>query len=850
MARNRSASSCRVARNRTWSHAAWMFVLLLLCWFPAPRALAATCFPAATQGTAPNDYKTYCWLDFTSYSDATATSAAGQNFSFNLPDGSIMTFNVKVASNGTGTVLKPVAVPSYSGSAIGNAGFNGIPGEPVLYEATNGRTDDLTISNVAIAPPNGGTTSYAFIAADGESTNSNESLSFTTNGTAWQLLNTVNNGGYLPTLAGVGTTTVSETGTQDGASSAYVFGSFNNPTTVTAHLVGTGLQGIMIGVRFASVSVTKVITGARVNTADQFTYAIKTTGGTVLASQTTTGTATSGFAVASLPTIAASYPFVVSEQMAAGSVSTLNSYSSHLTCVNNTLGSTTTGLPNNINSTAYTFPALQFGDAIACTFSNAPNPSIFGSVYNDANADSNLDNAESGTGLTGLFVKLSPSNGTTCSGPATYAAAVDPTTGQYAVPGVATGTYCLILDNNNTLTDITPSVPAGWVGTEEASGIRQIAFNTSTSSQNQNFGLFNGSTYRGRVFGDTGVGGGTPNDGVRQGGEVGIGNVIVNAVSGGVTVATATTGGTGIYMLYIPAAVTAAVTVTPVPPTGYLPTGGSAGTSGGTYTRPSVTFTPGSGAAFTGVNFGMVPANALAPDGAQTTPPGTVVFYPHTFDSGSGGQATFSTTATSTPTLVGWTETIYLDNNCDGSIDGADAVLSTAVTATFGTPICIIVREFVPANAALGSKNAVTVSAAFTYTNANPALASTVTRTDTTTVDVAGALQISKLVTNLTQGSAAATTNNASPGDLLRYDLLVNNPGTSAITQLVVNDATPAFTQYVSAACPGTLPASLTGCAVATQPAVGAQGSLRWTFTGSLAPGGQLTVSYQVTVSP
>jgi hypothetical protein len=35
---------------------------------------------------------------------------------------------------------------------------------------------------------------------------------------------------------------------------------------------------------------------------------------------------------------------------------------------------------------------------------------------------------------------------------------------------------------------------------------------------------------------------------------------------------------------------------------------------------------------------------------------------------------------------------------------------------------------------------------------------------------------------------------------------------------------------------------------VTTQPAVGAQGALKWTFTGSLASGAQLIVTYRVKV--
>jgi hypothetical protein len=68
------------------------------------------------------------------------------------------------------------------------------------------------------------------------------------------------------------------------------------------------------------------------------------------------------------------------------------------------------------------------------------------------------------------------------------------------------------------------------------------------------------------------------------------------------------------------------------------------------------------------------------------------------------------------------------------------------------------------------------------------------------------------------------------------------------LATLVIYDATPAFTTFVSAACPATLPAGITTCSVSTQPAVGASGALQWTFTGSLAASGSLTMTYQVKI--
>src|SRR5271154_3083361 len=104
---------------------AW--ALALLVGFLAVPAQANTCAPATTGGTAPNDYRDYCWLDFSGYSDALA-QGGGQPLSFSLPDGSLLTLTLRVSTNKTSPALTAHAVPSWMGSAIGHSAFSGIPG--------------------------------------------------------------------------------------------------------------------------------------------------------------------------------------------------------------------------------------------------------------------------------------------------------------------------------------------------------------------------------------------------------------------------------------------------------------------------------------------------------------------------------------------------------------------------------------------------------------------------------------------------------------------------------------------------------------------------------------------------
>lgn len=818
------------------------------------QTVSSTCAPAATQGTAPADFKTYCWFDFTGYNDA-AAQGGGQPFSFRLPDGSTLSMTVSTTSNTTATpALTAVAAPAWSGAAIGNSAFSGIPGKPVLYLAQNGSTGTVTLSNITFTSPSGaaGTGGYAIIAGDGESTNNGESLSFTTNATGWtQLAQVQGTGGstYYPTVGGLGTGTVTETGTQAGNAGAFVFGSTGGPTTVSVKLVGSGLQGAMFGVRFASISVTAKMAGARISNTDQFTYAVQAAAaGKVIASQTSTGTGNGPFTVASAPTIPAGYPIYVTEAMASGSANPLAYYTTSLTCTNaNT--SSTTPMPTNVSTASYQFPALKYGDAVSCTFTNTPLPviTVSGTVYNDANHNGVLDNNETGTGVTNLSVKLTAYSGGACSTTASATAAVNTTTGAYSIANVTPGTYCLVLSTGTGTTNVAPAIPAGWVGTQAASGVIQITVARSPLGP-QNFGLFNGASVAGTVFADTGVGGGAANNGTQDGAEAGISGVAVNAVQGGTAVAGVATAGDGSFVLWVPAG--ASTTLTPTAPSGYLATGGNRGTTSGSYTRPSITFTPVAGTSYTGIAFGLIPPSTLSTDNTRQAAPGTVLFFPHTFVAGSAGTVLFSTNAAANPAVTGWNEQIYLDAACSGTIAASDTQLTAAMTVTAGQTVCILVKENVPAAAANGSQNQVTVSAKVTYTGSAAPAAVTLTRVDLTIVGV-GDLQVTKLVSDLTTGGAFATSNSANPGDTLRYRLTVTNVGAKPATNLVVNDSVPSLTGFVAAACPAAsaLPAGLTACAVGPAPATGGTGALSWQFTGSLAPGAAVMVTFDVTVN-
>ena len=306
------------------------------------------------------------------YNNATVF-AGGQLFSITLSDGSVLSFTLSGNTPGA-TAITAVPAPAWSGAATGNTSFIGIPGKPILYTTTGG-TVNLTLSNVQVTPPNGVVASgqYKLVVADAESTNNGESLTFTTNGGTWTVVDQVApiSGAIYPTATGAGTATFKETGVA-GTVGAYIVGSLS-PSNVTVQLVAGGLQGVMFALQYSTITANKQLSGGRANSADQFTYSVKaTSNGTTLATATSTGAGNGPYGAA-VATLSSGVATTVSEQMAAGSVSTLSQYTTNLNCTNGAAGSPTV-LPTNQPITSYSIGSTAYGDAIACTFTNTPKP--------------------------------------------------------------------------------------------------------------------------------------------------------------------------------------------------------------------------------------------------------------------------------------------------------------------------------------------------------------------------------------------------------------------------------------------------------------------------------------------
>lgn len=212
----------------------------------------------------------------------------------------------------------------------------------------------------------------------------------------------------------------------------------------------------------------------------------------------------------------------------------------------------------------------------------------------------------------------------------------------------------------------------------------------------------------------------------------------------------------------------------------------------------------------TGRSITIVPNNT-----GQVFPNGTVV-YSHTVTNngtvleGNNAAGAGSTVLALSNSQAGWTTTLYWDNNGNGIFDGTEPVITNLTFLSGGTAglaagesTTVFVRVVAPAAAATGAINTTTLTA-----TTDPGLVvglpapAVATATDTTTVNNSQLQLIKEQAIDAacdgTPDGAYSSANIASalPGVCIRYRITATNVGTTDITGVNVNDATPPNTVY------------------------------------------------------
>lgn len=465
-----------------------------------------------------------------------------------------------------------------------------------------------------------------------------------------------------------------------------------------------------------------------------------------------------------------------------------------------------------------------------------PGLSIAGVVFSDLNRNGIRDAGE--PAVAGATLTL---------GGASSASALSNSSGNYSFSNLGSGSYTVTL-----------TVPAGYLATTP---IVQAVSLSSAPRTDVNFALFNGYRLSGVVFRDDGRSSGTANNAIQDGGEPGMGAVLVSVV-GSATLST-TTDANGIYELFVPAGF-GAVQLSHSQAAATGSNNGSVVVLASSFTdstaRQRNLGTPSNGQSYA-YNFGVVWASEFTPDqSGQTTSPG-IITYQHFYRPATLG-------AVSLTIAGGLTYQVRRAANCTNltASDSSQSVpLSFTVTSSWPRDPdgrlsrCVLeVSVLIPAGQAGGLVDIAQVRTNLTWLN-NPVVTESRVVIDTTTILSLGSLRLEKVVRNITQNNPAGSTNYATniagkPGDTLEYCIAFRNLGTTNLTNAILSDPVPFFTNFVS----GSLRLGSTTLSDAIDLDVGEflSGSnfirvrlgtlLASTFT--LAPGATGTVCYRVTI--
>ena len=233
-------------------------------------------------------------------------------------------------------------------------------------------------------------------------------------------------------------------------------------------------------------------------------------------------------------------------------------------------------------------------------------------------------------------------------------------------------------------------------------------------------------------------------------------------------------------------------------------------------------------------------AIVLTPDHTRETFPGSVVAYRHTLR--NLGSEDDTVTLTYGPSSQGWSWLLYRGDG-NGNVTGSPIASGDTINIGPGASQELIMRAFVPADTPVGTTDVVDLIAQGTNNSDSV--------TDITTVRQ-GKMRLIKEESS-DNGATWHTYMQVESGEDVLFRLTFTNIGTGALSNIRVIDSIPDNTVYVAGSASGdggtyTVYYSTDGGAswTTTEPSPELVTHIRWTYSGTLAPGESHYVTYKV----
>ncbi|RLE38378.1 hypothetical protein DRJ12_01575, partial [Candidatus Acetothermia bacterium] len=234
-------------------------------------------------------------------------------------------------------------------------------------------------------------------------------------------------------------------------------------------------------------------------------------------------------------------------------------------------------------------------------------------------------------------------------------------------------------------------------------------------------------------------------------------------------------------------------------------------------------------------------AIVLTPNHTRETFPGSMITYRHILE--NLGTTADTVTLTYGPSSQGWSWLLYLGDG-NGNITSGPIASGTTINIGAGATQELIMRAFVPTDTPVGTTDVVDLIAQGTH-NSDFA-------TDITTVRQ-GKMRLAKEESN-DNGATWHTYLQAKSGEEVLFRLTFTNIGTELLKNIRVIDSIPDNTVYVAGSAASGNEGSYTvyystdggGSWTTSEPSPELVTHIRWTYSGTLAPGESHYVTYKV----